>query len=98
MATVGVLSSAEPLLAMLDDPDEDTQAYALQLLHDDVQHYWSEIADSIAKLYVDVFLFRLSSPLSNNMGYTFPFPNPVIALLTKLLPLNEQIYHSTSWR
>lgn len=55
MADTAILTSAEPLLAMLDDPDEDTQAYALQLLHNDVQHYWSQIADSIGKLYVLTF-------------------------------------------
>ncbi len=63
MATSAVASSrvssttAQPLLALLDEEDVETQEYALRLLDEGMHLYWSEIAPSIPKLYVFSHVF-----------------------------------------
>lgn len=52
MSSASVLSSAVPLLAMLEDPDVDMQEVALQKLDEGVNQYWPEIAPVVSKLYV----------------------------------------------
>lgn len=46
-----VLVSAAPFIALLDEPDYDLKAYALQSLDEHVDQLWAEIADHITQMY-----------------------------------------------
>lgn len=46
------LVSAAPFIALLDEPDYDLKAYALQSLDEHVDQLWAEIADHITQMYV----------------------------------------------
>jgi hypothetical protein len=40
------------VLALLDEPEPELQAYALQKLNELVPHFWAEIADAVSKMCV----------------------------------------------
>lgn len=44
------LVSAAPFIALLDEPDYDLKAYALQSLDEHVDQLWAEIADHITQM------------------------------------------------
>lgn len=44
------LVSAAPFIALLDEPDYDLKAYALQSLDENVDQLWAEIADHISQI------------------------------------------------
>ncbi|KAK9461244.1 armadillo-type protein [Lipomyces oligophaga] len=44
------LTSAEPLLALLDEPDQSLQVYALEQLNVLVDEFWAEITDYITRI------------------------------------------------
>jgi hypothetical protein len=49
MATM--ISSASGILALLDEPEEELQEHALQSLDEIVDVFWTEISESISKMY-----------------------------------------------
>ena len=51
MATT-VYSSAQPLLALLNESDVELQGYALETLDSQVQTYWSELTGALSTMYV----------------------------------------------
>lgn len=54
VAGAPTLSSADGVLAMLEEPDYSLKGYALQQLATLVDRYWHEIARSIQQMYVQV--------------------------------------------
>lgn len=46
------LSSADGLIALLDEDQQELKAFALDRLNDLVDQFWAEIAEHIAKMYV----------------------------------------------
>jgi hypothetical protein len=47
-----VYTSAQPLMALLNESDADLQGFALGILNAQAQDFWSELTDSLAYLYV----------------------------------------------
>lgn len=46
----GSLSSADGILAMLDEPDYAIKAYAMQQLAQNVDVFWHEISEAIQRM------------------------------------------------
>jgi 26S proteasome regulatory subunit N2 len=50
LAPHGGLSSADGLLALLDEDESELKVFALSKLNDVVDQFWSEIAEQIKKM------------------------------------------------
>lgn len=46
------LTSAAGLIGLLDEPEEQLRCYALEKLNQNVDQFWTEIADHVSKMYV----------------------------------------------
>ncbi|KAL1935717.1 hypothetical protein VTP01DRAFT_4857 [Rhizomucor pusillus] len=49
---MATLTSAGGILALLDEPQQELQVYALQSLNNLVNEFWAEISDSVAKIEI----------------------------------------------
>lgn len=49
---VAPITSAAGVVALLDEPEPELQAYALQKLNVLVDSFWAEIADSVSKIEI----------------------------------------------
>ena len=47
---MAALTSAAPVLALLDEPSDDLRAYALRQLNSSVDDFWYEVSGSIAAI------------------------------------------------
>lgn len=52
---MATLTSSAALLALLEEPDQSLQVYALENLNELVDEFWTEITDSVTLMYVMVF-------------------------------------------
>jgi 26S proteasome regulatory subunit N2 len=50
MGSIGI-SSASGLLSLLEDEQDEVKSFALEKLNTVVDGFWSEIADSLQKMY-----------------------------------------------
>lgn len=61
------LTSAAGLISLLDEPEEQLKCYALEKLNENVDQFWTEISEHLAKVYVrpDLLVQTSSTPPDN---------------------------------
>ncbi|KAF5102609.1 hypothetical protein D0Z00_000319 [Geotrichum galactomycetum] len=79
------LVSAAPFIALLDEPDYDLKAYALESLDQHVDHLWAEIADHISQIHYIFLAQQNHDTPPKDLKDATPIEPALVAVVEKML-------------